>query len=34
MALENRSKPRQVVYLALAFGALLALLDIFARWNV
>jgi len=33
MALENRSKPRQVVYLALAFIALMGAIDLLARWK-
>jgi preprotein translocase subunit Sec61beta len=33
MALENRSKPRQIVYLALAFAALVAVIYVLAAWN-
>ncbi len=32
MALENRSKPLQIVYLMLAFAGLIAVLTILARW--
>ncbi len=34
MALETRSRPRQIVYLALAFIALLALLDLLGHWQL
>jgi hypothetical protein len=34
MALENRSKPRQVAYLALAFVALIAVINALAAWKL
>ena len=33
MALENRSVPRQIVYLTITFAGLLAVLAILARWT-
>ena len=34
MAIESRSIPRQIIYLALTFIGLLALLAILARWGL
>lgn len=34
LPLQNRSKPRQVAYLALAFLALLAVLEMLASWRL
>jgi len=34
MSLQNRSKPRQIVYLALAFVALIAVVDVLAAWKL
>lgn len=33
MPLENRSKPRQIVYLMLALIGLMIVLDVVARWS-
>jgi hypothetical protein len=34
MALENRSKPQQMLYLVLAFAGLIVILTILARWSL
>jgi hypothetical protein len=34
MALETRSKPRQVIYLALGFVGLLGVLTLLTRWQL
>jgi len=34
MALENRSKPQQMLYLLLTFAGLIAVLAILARWSL
>ena len=34
MPLRNRSIPRQIIYLLLAQGALLAALSLFAGWHL
>jgi hypothetical protein len=34
MALENRSKPRQILFLLLAFAGLVGVLVLLARWHL
>jgi hypothetical protein len=34
MALENRSKSLQILYLTLAFAGLIVVLTILARWSL
>ena len=34
MPLRNRSIPRQILYLLLALGGLVAALDLFATWHL
>ena len=34
MALENRSKPLQTLYLVVAFAGLIVVLTILARWGL